>query len=139
MSDEHGESATAEDINLRLVKIETQRNGALGLVVLFAGAMGAGAWDVAQKTTRLDERVTRMAVDVQSASAAAARIDRMEERLTSMNHAVDRIEAEIPRVRESLDALRSDITNNRIRDRAAVPDPSPPRRVLGMFRTTRHP
>ena len=137
MSDESDESVTAAAINLRVVRLETQRNVAIGAMVLLGAGLAGGAWDVAQKTTRLDERVTRMAVDVSSASAAAARIDRMEERLTSMGHAVDRIDAEIPRVRESLDALRSDITNNR--DRAAAPDPSPSRRVLGMFRTNRHP
>lgn len=72
MSDE--EQRTPEALHGRLIRLETQRNAALGLVLLFASGLGAGAWNVSQQTTRLDERVTRLAVDVQSASVAIAGI-----------------------------------------------------------------
>jgi outer membrane murein-binding lipoprotein Lpp len=76
-------------------------------------ALGAGAWDVSQKTTRLDERVTRMAVDVQGATAAIARIDRIEERLTAVGRSVDRIESDVSRTRESVEALRNELATAR--------------------------
>ena len=118
MSSEH-EEVTTEALNVRLVALETQRNAAVGLVLLFAGALFAGAWDVSQRTTRLDERVTRMAVDVQGATAAIARIDRIEERLTAVGRSVDRIESDVSRTRESVEALRSELANTR-RDRTAA-------------------
>ena len=113
----------SSDLDRRVLRLETQRNGAMGLVLLFAGALAAGAWDVTQRTTRLDERVTRMAVDVQGATAAIARIDRMEERLTAMSRSVDRIESDVSRTRESVEALRNELANRRA---ATVADPPPP-------------
>ncbi|MEZ5189419.1 MAG: hypothetical protein R2717_00050, partial [Schumannella sp.] len=62
MSEE--EQRTPEALHGRLIRLETQRNTAVAIVVLLVGGLGAGAWDVSQKTTRLDERVTRLAVDV---------------------------------------------------------------------------
>ena len=118
MTAEH-EEVTTEALNIRLVALETQRNGALGLVALFAVALAGGAWDVSQRTTRLDERVTRMAVDVQGATAAIARIDRIEERLTAVGRSVDRIESDVSRTRESVEALRNELANTR-RDHAAA-------------------
>ncbi|MFO0630137.1 MAG: hypothetical protein U0325_31545 [Polyangiales bacterium] len=113
------------DLDRRVLRLETQRNGAMGLVLLFAGALAAGAWDVTQRTTRLDERVTRMAVDVQGATAAIARIDRMEERLTAMSRSVDRIESDVSRTRESVEALRNELANRRAATVADPPHPSP--------------
>ena len=115
------EKVTPEALNLRVVRLETQRTFAVGLVLLFAGALAGGAWDVSQKTTRLDERVTRMAVDVQSASAAIARIDRMEERLAAMSRSVDRIESDVSRTRESVEALRNELSATRRGVIAAAP------------------
>lgn len=112
------------DLDRRVLRLETQRNGAMGLVLLFAGALAAGAWDVTQRTTRLDERVTRMAVDVQGATAAIARIDRMEERLTAMSRSVDRIESDVSRTRESVEALRNELANRRAATVADPPHPS---------------
>ena len=113
------------DLDRRVLRLETQRNGAMGLVLLFAGALAAGAWDVTQRTTRLDERVTRMAVDVQGATAAIARIDRMEERLTAMSRSVDRIESDVSRTRESVEALRNELANRRAATVADPPHPTP--------------
>ena len=115
----------SSDLDRRVLRLETQRNGAMGLVLLFAGALAAGAWDVTQRTTRLDERVTRMAVDVQGATAAIARIDRMEERLTAMSRSVDRIESDVSRTRESVEALRNELANRRAATAADPPHPSP--------------
>ncbi len=116
----------SSDLDRRVLRLETQRNGAMGLVLLFAGALAAGAWDVTQRTTRLDERVTRMAVDVQGATAAIARIDRMEERLTAMSRSVDRIESDVSRTRESVEALRNELaTTRRAATFADPPHPSP--------------
>lgn len=115
----------SSDLDRRVLRLETQRNGAMGLVLLFAGALFAGAWDVTQRTTRLDERVTRMAVDVQGATAAIARIDRMEERLTAMSRSVDRIESDVSRTRESVEALRNELANRRAVTAADPPPPSP--------------
>ena len=115
----------SSDLDRRVLRLETQRNGAMGLVLLFAGALFAGAWDVTQRTTRLDERVTRMAVDVQGATAAIARIDRMEERLTAMSRSVDRIESDVSRTRESVEALRNELANRRAATVADPPHPSP--------------
>lgn len=104
---------TPEGLDRRLVRLETQRNAAVALAVMFAGGLVAGAVDVAQKTTRMDERVTRMAIDVQGATAAIARIDRMEERLTSVGRSVDRIEADVTRTREGVESLRSELSAHR--------------------------
>lgn len=104
---------TPEGLDRRLVRLETQRNAAVALAVMFAGGLVAGAVDVAQKTTRMDERVTRMAVDVQGATAAIARIDRMEERLTAVGRSVDRIEADVTRTREGVESLRSELSGHR--------------------------
>lgn len=119
MSEE--EQRTPEALHGRLIRLETQRNAALGLVLLFASGLGAGAWNVSQQTTRLDERVSRLAVDVQSASVAIARIDRMEERLSSVGRSVDRIESDVSRTRESVEALRSDLSNRRAQPVALRP------------------
>lgn len=122
MSEE--EQRTPEALHGRLIRLETQRNAALGIVLLVAGGLGAGAWNVSQQTTRLDERVTRLAVDVQSASVAIARIDRMEERLSSVGRSVDRIESDVSRTRESVEALRTDLSNRRAQPIAALRAPS---------------
>lgn len=122
MSEE--EQRTPEALHGRLIRLETQRNAALGIVLLVAGGLGAGAWNVSQQTTRLDERVTRLAVDVQSASVAIARIDRMEERLSSVGRSVDRIESDVSRTRESVEALRADLSNRRAQPIAALRAPS---------------
>lgn len=111
MSEE--EQRTPEALHGRLIRLETQRNAALGIVVLLVGSLGAGAWNVSQQATRLEERVTRLAVDVQNASVAIARIDRMEERLSSVGRSVDRIESDVSRTRESVEALRTDLSNRR--------------------------
>lgn len=123
MTDDH-ETASPESLDRRLVALETQRSAAIGLVLLFAGALGAGAWDVSQRTTRLDERVTRMAVDVQGATAAIARIDRIEERLTAVGRSVDRIESDVSRTRESVEALRNELSATRRDHTAAVTHPT---------------
>ena len=123
MTDEH-ETPSPESLDRRLVALETQRNGALGLAALFAVAIAGGAWDVSQRTTRLDERVTRMAVDVQGATAAIARIDRIEERLTSVGRSVDRIESDVSRTRESVEALRNELSATRRDHTAAVAHPT---------------
>lgn len=115
------EKVTPEALAMRVVRLETQRSVAVGIVVLFASALAAGAWDVSQNTTRLDERVTRMAVDVQGATAAIARIDRIEERLTSVGRSVDRIESDVSRTRESVEALRNELAATRRDHAAAVP------------------
>lgn len=117
MSDE--EQRTPEALHGRLIRLETQRNGALGIVVLFAGGLFAGAWNVSQQATRLEERVTRLAVDVQGQAAAVGRIDRMEERLDSVGRSVGRIESDVSRVRESVDGLRTDLGVARVAQTAA--------------------
>ena len=113
------EKVTPEALAMRVVRLEAQRSLAVGIVVLFAVSIAGGAWDVSQKTTRLDERVTRMAVDVQGATAAIARIDRVEERLTAVGRSVDRIESDVSRTRESVEALRNELANTR-RDHTAA-------------------
>jgi hypothetical protein len=62
---------------------------------------------------------------VQGATAAIARIDRMEERLTAMSRSVDRIESDVSRTRESVEALRNELANRRAATVADPPHPSP--------------
>ena len=118
---------TPEGLDRRLVRLETQRNAAVAVAVMFAGGLIAGAVDVAQKTTRMDERVTRMAADVQGATAAIARIDRMEERLASVGRSIDRIEADVTRTREGVESLRTELTTRHASRPASTPSHEPMR------------
>lgn len=113
MSAETSPEGTLSTIDRKVERLETQRNLFAALLMLFAGAIAAGAWNVQMLTTRLEERVARMNVDIQSATAAIARIDRMEERVTAMSRSVDRIESDVSRTRESVEGLRRDLATPR--------------------------
>lgn len=129
--DEDGSDSVA--LLVRLSRLETQRNGAAAMFAMFALFLVGGALNVDRLTTRLDERVSRLTQQIEVAATAVGRIDRMEERINSMSRAVDRIDAEIPRVRESLDALRSDISRARAHASTGARS-SAPHRALGMYR-----
>lgn len=129
-SEEGGDSVA---LLVRVSRLETQRNGAVAMFFVFALFLVGGALNVDRLTTRLDERVSRLTQQIEVAATAVGRIDRMEERINSMSRAVDRIDAEIPRVRESLDALRSDISRARAHAASSARS-NAPHRALGMYR-----
>lgn len=119
----------SEGLGTRVVKLETQRNFATALVLLFGAAIAGGAWDVSQKAVRYEERLSRLTADVQGASAGIARLDRVEERLNSVARSVDRIEADVTRTREGVDSLRSALSLRRTAH-ASVPTRTTPHRAL---------
>lgn len=132
-----------EDTTTRLTKLETQRTmfaAAFGSVFL---AMVLGAINVALLTTRLDERYAsehalnaQLRTQVESLANTVGSLGRFDERLTAINSSVTRIDAEIPRLRETIDQLRADVLRS---SRRAEVTPSQPARAIVRGPLTRRP